>query len=179
VIRPASAFRADGSLNVVVETPRGALAKFKYEEASDAMILSRPLPLGIAYPYDWGFVPATNASDGDPIDAMVLWDGTGYPGIVVPARIIGVLQVEQRNLQSGDRERNDRLFVVPVKAPRLDDVKTIFDMPERVRDEVARFFVNVVAFEGKDLRVLGFDGPAEGERLVRAAMRQPLPRDDR
>jgi len=166
---PSSAFRADGSLNVVIETPRGAAAKFKYDEPSDAIMLSRALPLGIAYPYDWGFVAATKAPDGDPIDAMVLWDCASYPGVVVPARIIGVLGVEQRNLGSGSRERNDRLFVVPIKAHRMDDVKTIFDLPGRVRDEIVRFFVNVVAFEGKDVRVLDFDGPSEGERLVRAA----------
>ncbi|HKB09868.1 MAG TPA: inorganic diphosphatase [Vicinamibacterales bacterium] len=167
---PAAAFRSDGTLNVVVETPRGAVAKFKYDEESGVMMLSRALPLGITYPYDWGFVPATKAADGDPLDAMVLWDAASYPGIVLPSRIIGVLRVDQRNPQSGGRQRNDRLFVLPVKAPRVDHVQSILEFPQRVRDEIERFFVNVVAFEGKDLRVLGFDGPEDGHRLVREAV---------
>lgn len=167
---PRVAFRRDGSLNVVIETPRGASAKFKYDHESGELTLSRELPLGITYPYDWGFVPSTHAADGDPLDAMALWDSASYPGIVLPSRIIGVLRVEQRSVKSGNRERNDRLFVLPVKAPRFDHVRAIFDLPERTRSEIERFFLNVVAFEGKELRLLGFEGPDEGERLVRSAL---------
>jgi inorganic pyrophosphatase len=61
------------------------------------------------------------------------------------------------------------LLVLPVKAPRFDDVRTILDFSERVRSEIERFFVNVVTFEGKDLQLLGFAGPDEGDRLVRGA----------
>jgi inorganic pyrophosphatase len=167
---PTAAFRQDGSLNVVVETPRGAVAKFKYDQESGVMMLSRALPLGIAYPYDWGFVPATKAADGDPIDAMALWDIASYPGVVLPSRIIGALRVEQRNVRTGNRERNDRVLVLPVKAPRVDHLQSIFELPQRLRDELERFFLSVVAFEGKDPRILGFDGPDDGVRLVRAAV---------
>jgi len=49
-------------------------------------------------------------------------------------------------------------------------VRTVFDLPERVRLELEQFFVSVVAFEGKVLRLGGFDGPAEAERVLRAAV---------
>ena len=64
-MKALTAFRADGSLNVVVESPRGATTKFKYDAALDAIVLSRPLPSGLVYPHDWGFVPSTLASDGE------------------------------------------------------------------------------------------------------------------
>jgi inorganic pyrophosphatase len=166
----ARAYREDGSINVVVETPRGSQAKFKYDPETGAMMLSRPLPEGVVYPYDWGFIPSTRADDGDPLDAMILWDRAGFPGLIVPSRVIGVLRVEQRSLKGGGRERNDRLFVLPIKAPRQEQVRTIFDLPERVRLELEGFFLSVIAFEGKELRLLGFDGPEEGERTLRAAM---------
>ena len=111
-------FAEDGSLNVVIESPRGSTAKWKYE--AGVFQLSRPLPAGLAYPYDWGFLPGTRASDGDPLDAMVYWSGASYPGVVVPSRAIGVLRVEQTSRESGNRERNDRLLVVPVSAPAID-----------------------------------------------------------
>jgi inorganic pyrophosphatase len=164
------AFRDDGSVNVIVETPRGSSAKFKFDPETGAMMLSRPLPAGIVYPYDWGFIPSTHAADGDPLDAMILWDGAGFPGLIVAARLIGVLRVEQKSQKGSGRERNDRLFVLPVKAPRAEQVRTIFDLPERVRLELEQFFLNVVAFERKELRLLGFDGPDEADRLLRASI---------
>jgi len=162
--------RDDGSINVIVETPRGSSAKFKFDPETGAMMLSRPLPIGIVYPYDWGFIPSTRAADGDPLDAMILWDGIGFPGLVVASRLIGLLRVEQKGREAGRRERNDRLFALPMKAPRCDHIRTIFDLPERVRLELERFFLNVVAFEGKELALLGFDGPDEAERVLRASI---------
>ena len=76
---------ADHVLNVVVESPAGATSKIEWEIELAAFALSRPLPLGMAYPHDWGFVPGTRAEDGDPVDALVLSEGTTYPGLVIRA----------------------------------------------------------------------------------------------
>jgi inorganic pyrophosphatase len=102
------ALREDGAVNVVVESPRGSSAKFKYE--GGVFMLWRPLPAGLVYPHDWGFIPSTRMADGDPLDAMVLWEGVSYPGVVIPCRLIGVLRVEQNRKSSPGRERNDRVI---------------------------------------------------------------------
>ena len=144
--------------------------KFKYEAAIDRIVLSRPLPSGLIYPHDWGFVPSTRASDGDPIDAFIAWDATSYPGVVIPCRTIGVLEIEQTNPQSRRRERNDRLAMLPIKAPRHDDVRTVFDLPDRWRAELEQFFLAAVAFEGKELKVLRWSGPIEADELVNRSL---------
>jgi len=164
------AFRHDGSINVVVETPAGSRAKYKHDPETGAMMLSRPLPAGVVYPFDWGFVPSTRAADGDPLDVMILWDGASFPGILVASRLIGVLRVEQTSATTGQRERNDRLFALPVKAPRLEHVRTIFDLPERTRLELEIFFLSVVAFEGKELKLLGFAGPDEADATLQSTL---------
>jgi inorganic pyrophosphatase len=163
------AFADDDSVNVVVESPRGSTLKFKYDANHGVMMLSRPLPVGLAYPHDWGFIPSTRAPDGDPLDAIVIWDGVSYPGVVVPCRPIGVLRVEQTNVVSGGRERNDRLVVLPTKAPRWDSHRSIFDFAERVRLELRQFFLAAVAFEAKDLEILGWAGPDDAIALARAS----------
>jgi len=159
----------EGAVLVVIESPRGSALKLKYDPQLDAMLLSRPLPAGVVYPHDWGFIPSTHASDGDPLDAIVLWDGSSYPGVVIPCRLLGVLNVEQTNLGSGARERNDRIVAVPIESTEARTMRSVFDIPQRGRQELERFFLNAVAFRGKDLRILGWAGCDEAEALVSAA----------
>jgi inorganic pyrophosphatase len=82
-----------------------------------------------------------------------------------------VLLVEQTNGETGRRERNDRLAVLPIDAPRWADVRTIDDLSDRARSELARFFEAAVEFEGKDLKILGWRGPDAARKLLRASRR--------
>ena len=65
---------ADRSLHVVIETPRGSAVKVKLDADLRVFTIARPLPEGMVYPFDFGFVPGTRAEDGDPLDAVVYWD---------------------------------------------------------------------------------------------------------
>ena len=142
--------------------------------------MSRPLPLGLAYPHDWGFIPGTRAEDGDPLDALVLSEGTTFPGMVLRARPIAVVKLEQdakpaagsgaKSTGKGPkgrarRERNDRLVAVLENAAR-SDAHTLADIPQRVRQEIERFFMDSTFFEHKNARVLGWDGPQAALALV-------------
>jgi inorganic pyrophosphatase len=158
--------RTEGGFHVVVESPRGSSVKWKYEPAFDAFSVSRPLPLGITYPFDWGFVPGTRAPDGDPLDAMIFWDERCASGAVVPCRALGVLKVEQDSKDHQKRERNDRVLAVPLSSRREASLKSVFELPERVRDELEQFFQAAVAFEEKHLELIGWNGPDEAERLL-------------
>jgi inorganic pyrophosphatase len=157
----------------VIESPRGSASKFKYDVKLGVITLSRPLTVGLTYPHDWGFVPSTRTSDGDPLDAIVVWDGVSYPGVVLTCRPIGALRVEQTNRASRTRERNDRLIVLPVNAPRWEAVQSVQDLGERPRLELEEFFRTVVAFEGKELTFLGWAGPEDALALVRESLNAP------
>jgi inorganic pyrophosphatase len=155
------------TFRVVVESPRGSTVKLKFDSTLGVMTLSRPLPVGLGYPFDWGFVPGTRAADGDPIDAIVVWDTPTFPGIVLPCRALGVIQIDQRRESGRARERNDRIVALPVKAPRFDAIRSVRDLPKRVRQELEEFFLAVTVLEGKDVHVLGWQGPAAALRLLK------------
>ncbi|MFL5346277.1 MAG: inorganic diphosphatase [Hyalangium sp.] len=157
----------EGAFHVVVESPRGSTVKLKYEPTLKAFTISRPLTRGLRYPYDWGFIPSTKGPDGDPLDALVYWDVATWPGVVLPCRALGVLQVDQKKTQGKGRERNDRLLVVPVAAVRAQNLRSHEDLSRREREELEHFFLTAVAFSNKDARILGWKGPAVAERMLR------------
>ncbi|HVP60561.1 MAG TPA: inorganic diphosphatase [Myxococcaceae bacterium] len=161
---------AEGVL-VVVETPAGARVKLKFDPELGQISLSRPLPLGLHYPFDWGFIPSTKAEDGDPLDAMLHGTGPGQPGAVVPGRLLGVLKVEQNRKEGPGRQRNDRLFLAPMQAAHGAEPRDVFAFPERLRSELEDFFLWSTRWEQKDLRFLGWGGIDEAETILSAAER--------
>ena len=155
--------------HVVVESPRGSPLKLKFDAHLQAMSISRPLPLGVLFPFDWGFIPSTEGQDGDPLDAMLLWDVPSYPGVVVPCRALGILQVEQnrRNHDSSERIRNDRIIGLPVEARREQSTDGVDALPGRIREELEQFAIIATALEGKDLRILGWGDVSAALALIR------------
>lgn len=159
----------NGAFHVVVESPRGSTVKLKYEPALKAFSISRPLTRGLRYPFDWGFIPSTKGPDGDPLDVMVYWDDTTWPGVVLPSRALGVLQVDQkkRGGKPGERERNDRILAVPISSTRAEHLQSFQQLSKRERDELEHFFLAAVHFADKDARILGWEGPEGAERMLR------------
>ena len=161
-------FADDDTFHVVVESPRGSTVKLKYEPSLRAMSISRPLSLGLAFPFDWGFIPSTQGADGDPLDAIVLWDVATYPGVVLPCVALALLKVDQRGPDAG-RIRNDRLIVRPVAARREAGMPGGSALPTRIRAELEQFLLASTALEDKDAHVLGWDGPEAVLDLIRSA----------
>jgi inorganic pyrophosphatase len=154
----------EGHVHVVVETPRGSRAKYKFEPNCQAFALSRALENGLEYPFDWGFVPGTLGPDGDPLDAMILYDIATYPGMLVTSRPVAILEVKQ---SEGDRTfRNDRVFFVPAKQ------KTPPDLSESRKGALEAFFLGSVAGTGKKLEFLGWRAADRAEAEVESAAKR-------
>jgi inorganic pyrophosphatase len=166
-------FASDDVFHVIVEAPRGSTLKLKYEPRWEAMSVSRPLPAGVTFPFDWGFVPSTKASDGDPLDALLLWDVPSFPGVVIPCRAIGVLQVDQnrRKDDRSERIRNDRVLAIPVDARREHGLTDVTSLPARLRQELETFTIAATTLEGKDVRIVGWGNAIVALQLVRDSIK--------
>ena len=154
-------------VHVVVEAPRDSKLKLKYDPELGAITWGHPLPIGFAYPYDWGFVPSTLAADGDPLDALVLSEVASHPGVVIPCRPFGVLELEEK--EDGARTRNDRLVVLPLEGRWTNEVKEPDDMARETIQELEHFFLSTVFFTHKGARCLGWKGPKTAVRLIESA----------
>jgi len=153
----------------VVETPRGSTCKLDFDPELRVFTLAKPLMAGLAYPYDWGFIPSTKAEDGDPLDVLVIHDAQTYPGVVLRCRPIGILEVEQKS--KGRKERNDRVFAVPDRSPLETDLKDVRHLPSRAREELEQFFLATNALEDKKLEFLGWRGPLHAVKKIKRLAR--------
>src|ERR1700676_1983555 len=156
-------------LRDVIETPKGSRNKFAFDADQHIFELKKVLPAGMAFPYDFGFVPSTLADDGDPVDVLVLMDEPAFPGCVLSCRPIGVIEGEQGDKK--DKERNDRIIAVEKDAHSWADIKTIDDLGKQFCRELEEFFVNYHKLSGKQYRVLDVKGPGQARKLVKSGMR--------
>jgi inorganic pyrophosphatase len=77
--------REAGGYVAVIEAMQGSRNKLKYEPALGVFKLHAVLPLGTAFPYDFGFILGTLGDDGDPLDVLVFMDEAAPASTVVPA----------------------------------------------------------------------------------------------
>lgn len=154
-----------GEVTAVVETPKGSRNKYDYDEGCAAFRLGGVLPEGMSFPYDFGFVPSTLGGDGDPLDVLILLDAPAVVGCVITARLIGVIEAEQRE-RDGAWTRNDRLLAVATHAPTHEHVRALGDLPPHLLDEVEAFFAHYNQLKGKEFRPVGRGEPERARALV-------------
>jgi inorganic pyrophosphatase len=156
-------------LQVVIETPKGSRNKFAFDVDLKIFALTKVLPAGMAFPYDFGFVPSTLAEDGDPTDVLVLMDEPAFAGCLLKCRIIGVIEAEQ-----GDKKkkiRNDRIIAVEEQNHSYAKVKHVDDLGKQFVKELEEFFVDYHRLSGEKYKVLDVKGPGEARRRVKAGVK--------
>lgn len=156
------------TLQVVIETPAGAKAKLSFDASTGLYRVSKLLPVGLAMPLDFGFVPSTRGGDGDPLDIMLLSEADLPTGCVVEARLLGSIEVEQRRLGSGEKaERNDRLIARLDASRSWSHIERLEQLGETFVAELNRFFETYKALRGDSYDVLAVSGPERAVELVR------------
>jgi inorganic pyrophosphatase len=136
----------------VIETPRGSRDKFDFDPGLGAFVLKKRLPEGMNFPLDFGFVPSARAEDGDPLDIMVLADDPLPMGLVVPVRLVGVIEAEQ--MKAGRLVRNDRLIGVSSASRLFGRVYQFDDLGEAFTQGLSQFWVAYNLLDGGSFRVL-------------------------
>lgn len=154
-----------GTVNVIIETPRGSRTKLAYDERYGTFTLRKVLPQGMSFPFDFGFIPSTRGGDGDPLDVLVLIDEPVPSGTLVPCRLAGAIEARQTE-RDGTVEENDRLIAVAEKSILFADVKTLDDLPPAVAEQIEHFFINYNEQAGKRFEPKGRHGPRRAANLL-------------
>jgi inorganic pyrophosphatase len=159
----------DKIIRVIIETPKGSRNKYAFDKDARVFELTKVLPVGMNFPYDFGFLPSTLADDGDPTDVLVLMDEPAFPGCVLKCRIVGIIQGEQSAKEK--TERNDRIIAIEQDNHSYASVKHVDDLGKEFARELEDFFVNYHKLTGKKYKILGLKGPKAAQRCVREGMK--------
>jgi inorganic pyrophosphatase len=154
---------------VIIETPKGRRNKFRYNPEFQLFELGGLLPEGLAFPFDFGFIPSTLADDGDPLDVMVLMDEPAHVGCLLDVRLIGVIEANQ--VEDGKKIVNNRLIGVAVHSYSHESLSSLKDVNKSTLDQVDEFFISYNKSRGKRFTVTGRHGPKRVAEIVEAGIR--------
>src|SRR5688572_19988793 len=125
----------DGTMNVVIEIPKGSMHKIEWNRELAAMQLDRVEPGIFAKPTNYGFIPQTLDEDGDELDVLLVTDEPLPTGIFLEARIIGVMKFED------DGEIDDKVVAVPNDDRNTGNaIKSLGDLPEQLLKQIEFHF---------------------------------------
>lgn len=151
-------------IEVTVEIPTGSRNKYEYDHQRHRFVLDRVLYSSVHYPCDYGFIEGSLADDGDPLDVLVIIAEPTFPGCVVRARPIGVLDM------SDEKGHDFKILAVASDDPRWDATAALGDLsPHRLR-EIENFFATYKALEKRETDIAGWLDRDEAWRIIDAAM---------
>lgn len=153
------------SVQVIIETPKGSRNKYAFDAEQRVFQLKRVLPAGMSFPYDFGFVPSTEAEDGDPVDVLVLMDEPAFPGCLLKCRVIGIIEGEQTGNKKA--ERNDRVVAIELENHSYAHIRHVKDLGKKFLRELEDFFVNYHELSDSEYRILDVRGPKEAQRRIK------------
>lgn len=156
---------APDAVNVIIEIPMLAdPVKYEVDKETGALHVDRILSTAMHYPCNYGYVPATLADDGDPVDALVVTPVPLMAGSVIEARPVGML------VMSDEEGEDHKVVGVPIDKVSCGYYKNVAshqDLPPLLLDQIAHFFEHYKDLEkDKWVKTEGWHGPDAARREI-------------
>ena len=151
-------------IEVTVEIPSGSRNKYEYDHARHRFVLDRTLYSSVHYPCDYGFIEGTLAEDGDPLDVLVVIAEPTFPGCVVRARPVGVLDMLD------EKGHDYKILAVAHDDPRGEATYALEDLSPHLLREIENFFETYKTLEKRPTEVNGWLGVDDAWRIIDAAV---------
>jgi inorganic pyrophosphatase len=138
------------SFNTIIEIPKGSTNKYEVDQQTGLLKLDRVLFSPLFYPFDYGYIPQTKYLDGDPLDVLVMLMHPTFPGCMVEAKAIGVLEMRD------EKGPDEKILCVATKDPRFSNRKSLNDLTAHTLKEIIHFFEVYKQLEEKSVDVVGW-----------------------
>ena len=147
-------------VDALIEIPLGSKNKYELDKSTGRIRLDRVLYAAMIYPAEYGIIENTLAPDGDPLDILVICSDPTFPGCIVPARVLGYLDMED------DGKLDYKLISVVDCDPRYDDVTQLEHLSPFVLKEIENFFSNYKILQGITVKVGRYHNKGEALKII-------------
>lgn len=148
----------------VVEIGKGSKQKYEIDKATGLLSLDRILYTSTTYPANYGFIPLTLASDGDPLDVLILCSELIIPMCLVKCRPIGVIIMEDNG------KVDEKIISVPCADPSYNSYDNIDELPKHIFDEMQHFFTVYKQLEGIKTNVDYIEGREKAIEIIKKSL---------
>ena len=148
--------------NTIIEIPKGSTNKYEVDQKTGVIKLDRVLYSPLFYPFDYGYIPQTLYIDGDPLDVLVLVTHPTFPGCVVEAKAIGVLEM------ADEKGADEKILCVSTRDPRFNQRRSLNDLQDHTKREIIHFFEIYKALEDKSVEVGDWKDASVAVELIQA-----------
>lgn len=147
-------------IEVMVEIPTGSRNKYEYDKERQVFRLDRVLFSSVQYPTDYGYIPGTLSDDGDPLDALVIMESPTFPGCLVRARPVGVLDM------TDEKGHDEKILAVPLDDPRFNHIAKLADLGPHWLREIENFFATYKTLEDKWTELNGWEDEGRAWQII-------------
>ncbi len=152
-------------VNAIIEISKDSTQKYELDKETGLLKLDRFMYSAVHYPGDYGFIPRTLWSDGDPLDIVILTSRPVLPMTLVKVRIIGVMRMVDED------EEDDKVIAVYDCDPRYKEFRSIKDIPTHTLVELKHFFETYKDLQGKKVKILEMLDKDEAYKAVEKGMK--------
>lgn len=157
--------RSNMTCEAIVEAPAGTRVKVYYDPDTHRFRVGKFLPLGLAFPVDFAFVPSTLGGDGDPLDLLILPEAALPVGSIVKVRILGILESEQQK-PNKRAKRNDRVIARLAESRLFAQVEELAALGPTFVEELGVFFQTYKNLRGQSYRVINVGDSKRAADLI-------------
>ena len=150
----------------IIEIPLGTKNKYEIDKKSGKIRLSRVQYSSMTYPSEYGYIDETLATDGDPIDILVITSEASFPGCIIEAKVLGYLDTIDNGF--GD----PKIIAVNNVDPRCNFYNSLNELPKHSLIEIKNFFENYKLLQNIEVQVFDYHDKEEAMGMIEEAKKR-------
>ena len=139
-------------VDAIIEIPRNSRVKYEIDKTTNLVRVDRILSTPMVYPFNYGFIPNTLSSDGDPLDVILLIEDALVPGCLIKIDMIGVIYTND------DGDDDPKILAVPsykVNNNSNPYYQNLNEIPEYLINKIEYFLTHYKDLEQKKVILNG------------------------